>query len=130
MKSHRRLGLGPTGGRNLTHAPASLADALSVVERRQCRRCHESRTPPRLGRRWQFVDGGRRCRLRLNTSQQLGLPFICGPIVNPRVLLYDPRGLVKVVEDLSVGELLGVVEDSRNEIPPLAVAPLGIDILI
>ena len=52
----------------------------------------------------------------MDLSQQLGLPFIGGTIANPVVLLKDPRSLLKVVESVGIRKLLGVVEDSRNQV--------------
>ena len=58
----------------------------------------------------------------MDSSQQLGLPFIGGPIINPSVLLKDPRSLPKAVENVDIRELLGVVEDSRNQVLPLCLS--------
>ena len=57
----------------------------------------------------------------MDSSQQIGLP-LGGPIVNPSVLLKDPRSLPKVVENVGIRKLLGVVEDSRNQVLPLCLS--------
>jgi hypothetical protein len=46
------------------------------------------------------------------------LALICGPEIEPRILLKDPRSLPKVVENVGVRETLGVIEDSKDQILP------------
>ena len=54
----------------------------------------------------------------MNSPRLFGLPVISGPIVQARFLLRNPRDLAGVGKDVGVGEALGVVEDSGDELLP------------